>query len=65
MKKNKTRIKELKCCICSEPIKIEPTGLKEYGHNAYPYGTIHENRCCDQCNWNIVIPTIIELSVNN
>lgn len=60
----KPKSKELRCCICHELISIDPTGWM-YGHNAYPYGNIDANRCCDQCNWNIVIPTRIGTAMNN
>ena len=64
MRKNNRKIKAIKCCICGEPIKAEPTGW-EFGHNAYPFGTKYDNRCCDHCNSSIVIPTRMELAVNN
>lgn len=35
------------CCICGELFD----GL---GHNPWPYET--EGRCCDACNYNIVVP---------
>lgn len=63
-RKIKPKNKELTCCICSELIKADPNGFM-FGHNAFPYGDIFRNRCCDQCNWNIVIPTRIEQSFNN
>lgn len=55
---------KLICCICGEPIKISSLGWA-LGNNAYPYGNENNNRCCDDCNWNIVIPTRIEMSFNN
>lgn len=58
---NKPKKEELKCCICAEPIPTTPNGW-ELGNNAFPYGYRNNARCCDQCNWNIVIPTRIELT---
>ncbi len=37
----------MKCCIC----KTKETGL--YGHNAEP---VSSGRCCNDCNYNYVIP---------
>lgn len=37
----------MKCCICNKEIK-------GYGHNADP---VKDGRCCDDCNFEIVVPT--------
>ena len=50
------------CCICAGTIKKDKVTGWAQGHNAYPYGTATSNRCCDECNWNIVIPTRIGMS---
>ena len=36
----------MKCSICDKE-------EKGYGNNAYP---INSGRCCDECNWKVVIP---------
>ena len=38
------------CCICGKP-------FSGYGNNAQP---VKEGQCCDECNWNVVIPARIE-----
>lgn len=43
---------EKKCCICDGQIGEHPDGWNG-GHNAYP---VKSGRCCDVCNWAIVIP---------
>ena len=40
-----------KCSICGE----NSTG---FGHNPEPIKK-YEERCCDQCNWDIVVPVRI------
>ena len=42
--------KEKKCEICGN-------NYKDYGHNARP---VKEGRCCDTCNYSVVIPARIE-----
>ena len=51
-----------KCVICNDDIKpmLHPETGKVYwdqGHNAFP---IAEGRCCDPCNWGLVIPVRIK-----
>jgi len=46
------------CVICGktiEPLRHPTTGevAWEHGNNAEP---VKEGRCCDNCNWNVVIP---------
>ena len=55
-----TNINEVKCSICSgyiEPLK-DKDGIVvwEHGNNAQP---INDGRCCDKCNWEVVIPARI------
>ena len=40
------------CCICGKPIKGE-------GNNPYPVVKHEMAWCCDDCNFNIVIPARI------
>lgn len=35
------------CCICGNKIK-------GYGNNPYPVN--NNGRCCDDCNWAVVLP---------
>lgn len=46
---NEVEMKEL-CCICHKPIK-------GYGNNAEP---VCSGRCCDKCNYEVVIPARID-----
>ena len=39
------------CSICGNPVRPEWT------HNAYP---VKEQRCCEDCNYNVVIPARLE-----
>lgn len=56
----KVKEMKLKCCICGKEMK----GVNS--HNPYPvrkgswYGET-ENRCCSECNSNIVVPIRIRL----
>jgi len=43
------------CCICGKQIE-------GYGNNAYPYGCEGNDRCCDSCNIEKVIPERLRLS---
>lgn len=48
--------KKIACCFCGKTIDAKS------GNNAYPlrpesYFGSEENRCCDQCNAELVIPT--------
>lgn len=38
--------KKEKCCICGAEIR--------YGNDPWPVRA--EGRCCDKCNWTVVIP---------
>ena len=46
----------MKCCLCQEEIKIQPSGWVE-GHNAQP---LAEGRACGTCNALKVIPKRLE-----
>ena len=49
MEKEKER-----CCICGKEIE-------GYGNNAEP---VRDGRCCDSCNWDVVLPArILKLGV--
>jgi hypothetical protein len=39
------------CCLCGME-------LKDYGHNPWPLKK--SGRCCEQCNWDKVIPARLE-----
>lgn len=43
----------MKCCICGKEISL---GTQDrYGNNAEPVRPF-PNSCCDECNYNIVVP---------
>ncbi len=42
-----------RCCICGSE-------LRKRGHDPYPVTSY--GRCCDACNWGVVIPRRVELS---
>ncbi len=42
----------LYCSICGHEIKTNSKGWS-FGNNAYP---INNGRCCDNCNYKIVLP---------
>ena len=53
----------MKCCICKSEIehhKHPPTGkvIWKKGNNAQP---VKDGRCCNYCDWNVVIPVRIEV----
>ena len=45
-------MKKVKCCICGKYIN-------GYGNNPYPINNDENARCCDDCNFNKVIPARI------
>jgi len=51
----------MKCCICDKEIELKkrPDGEPywELGNSALP---VKEGRCCDYCNWTVVIPLRME-----
>lgn len=42
----------MKCCLCGKEIK-------DYGHNPWPLNKNVDDRCCDECNSDKVIPARI------
>lgn len=46
------------CCICG---KI----FSGYGNNPYPVSKNENDRCCDQCNRDAVIPARMESAMHN
>lgn len=48
--------RQLKCCICREPIETEAVTNWAGGHNAEP---VMAGRCCRNCNDLVVVPTRI------
>ena len=36
------------CCFCGKQ-------FEGYGHSPYPLGDYKKDRCCDDCNYNIVL----------
>ena len=43
------------CSICNE--EIQAKGDWVFGNNADP---INDGRCCDDCNWRVVIPARLD-----
>ena len=54
---NITELNKVKCRICNgyiKPLKNDDGDVGwEHGNNAMP---VSDGRCCDDCNWNVVIP---------
>ena len=48
----------MKCCICKK--EIEKKGDWTQGNNAQP---IKDGRCCDKCNYNVVIPARLKMVI--
>ena len=46
-----------KCVICKQELKPNAIGW-EHGNNAQP---VAEGQCCDECNFNIVLPRRISI----
>jgi len=44
---------ELVCVICEQTFYKDGKELNSRGHNAQP---VKEGRCCDTCNYEVVIP---------
>ena len=56
----------MECSICKQEIEkqVNPETGKVFwdqGHNAAP---VNEGRCCDLCNFKVVIPARIEMMMN-
>lgn len=49
----------LKCSICGKVIEPNSFGWA-FGNNAWP---INDGRCCDYCNYYVVIPARLGLKV--
>jgi len=52
----------MKCSICGGDIEVKrhpDTGevMWDQGNNADP---VNDGRCCDKCNWEVVIPKRLE-----
>ena len=43
----------MKCAICNKEIEVQHSGY-DRGHNADPVKP--DERCCEVCNWTVVIP---------
>ena len=58
-----TNINQVKCSICGgyiEPMRNKDGEVVwEHGNNAQP---INDGRCCDDCNWSVVIPERLRIS---
>ncbi len=52
------------CCICNKPLDVKrDANGKIYwtqGNNSEP---VARGRCCDACNWRVVIPARMGLSI--
>ena len=53
----------MKCCLCEREIEAQrhpDTGeiVWDKGNNAEP--VVENGRCCDSCNWAVVIPARME-----
>tara|TARA_A100001391_G_scaffold1943_1_gene2102 strand:+ start:403 stop:585 length:183 start_codon:yes stop_codon:yes gene_type:complete len=52
-----TELKKVRCSICKgyiKPLRDEDGEVVWiHGNNAQP---VNDGRCCDDCNWNVVIP---------
>lgn len=47
----------MKCCICGRECE------NEWGNNPYPVSKNEQDRCCDKCNDEVVIPERIRLYI--
>jgi len=45
------------CSICKQPIPVKGTWAE--GNNAEP--VVKKGRCCDDCDWKVVIPARLRL----
>ena len=61
---NVTTLKNVRCSICNgyiKPLKDEESKVVwEHGNNAEP---VNSGRCCDDCNWKVVIPARLQLTM--
>jgi len=52
----------MKCCICEgeiQPQMVNDIVVWDQGNNAEP--VVENGRCCDDCNWSVVIPARLGL----
>jgi len=54
--------KTLICSLCGESIKTDEFGWVG-GHNPFPLGSNDDDRCCEKCNWERVIPARLKLFI--
>jgi hypothetical protein len=52
------------CSICCGPLEPDPEKAKiwAHGNNAQP---VNDGRCCDRCDWLVVIPARLRLPVGS
>lgn len=48
-------MEDIKCCLCGKEI------AEKYSHDPRPIISNNGNRCCAECNNNIVIPTRLQI----
>ena len=53
----------LRCCLCDEQIEIKENEWK-YGHNPQPLSKSNQDRCCDECNEELVMNVRLQLILN-
>lgn len=46
---------EMKCCIC------EKKENGKYGNSPWPVDNAPDSRCCDECNFTVVLPARIAM----
>lgn len=51
-------ITKINCCFCKKEIDVKDS------HNTRPVVTLNGDRCCEQCNLEIVIPSRLEIWKN-
>lgn len=53
------------CCLCEGPLEVKrtPSGRIYWddGENAQP---VKDGRCCETCNWQVVIPARLTLTLD-
>ena len=59
-----SKINFKECCICNKPLDVKRDANGNIywtaGNNAEP---VTRGRCCDACNWRVVIPVRMGLSI--
>lgn len=48
-------MEDRKCCLCGTECKLWHDGAEGWGNNPWPLAE-DPDRCCDDCNWEKVIP---------